>query len=200
MKKYLYVKRAMDILISFFLLLFLLPIFLLTAVAIYMDSPGPVIFRQVRLGKNGTEFVLYKFRSMQVGAENVGTKQYSFENDPRVTRVGKIIRKCSIDELPQLFNILRGDMSLIGFRPPLIYHPWTYEKYSEYQRKMFTLRPGVTGWAQVHGRKTIDWEQRIEMNIWYAEHVSFWLDMKILLMTVRVLFDFKDNVNTKTTV
>ena len=148
-----YIKRYIDVGVSVFGLVITLPVLLITAVAIKLDSEGNVLFRQKRLGKDGKEFTIYKFRSMFMNAEKTGSGQYSFKGDPRVTRVGKIIRATSIDELPQFLNIIKGDMSLIGFRPPLTYHPWSVEKYTDEQKKMFSVRPGVTGWAQVHGRK-----------------------------------------------
>ena len=141
---------------------------------------------------------MYKFRSMCVGAEKGGV--YSDNKDSRVTKVGKFIRATSIDELPQLVNILKGDMALIGFRSPLTYHPWPWSEYTEEQKKMFNVRPGITGWAQVNGRKTVEWNKRIELNGWYAEHVSFWLDVKILFMTVFKVLTNADNENVGETV
>ena len=194
-----YIKRYIDVGVSVFGLVITLPVLLITAVAIKLDSEGNVLFRQKRLGKDGKEFTIYKFRSMCMNAEKTGSGQYSFKGDPRVTRVGKIIRATSIDELPQFLNIIKGDMSLIGFRPPLTYHPWSVEKYTDEQKKMFSVRPGVTGWAQVHGRKEVQWEDRINMGVWYAENVSFLLDMKILGMTVVKVLTNVNNENTVVT-
>lgn len=194
-----YIKRYIDVGVSVFGLVITLPVLLITAVAIKLDSEGNVLFRQKRLGKDGKEFTIYKFRSMCMNAEKTGSGQYSFKGDPRVTRVGKIIRATSIDELPQFLNIIKGDMSLIGFRPPLTYHPWSVEKYTDEQKKMFSVRPGVTGWAQVHGRKEVQWEGRINMGVWYAENVSFLLDMKILGMTVVKVLTNVNNENTVVT-
>lgn len=195
-----YLKRIFDIIGALAGMIIASPLLLLTAAAIKLDSPGPVIFRQKRLGKGGREFEMYKFRSMTVNAEHTGSGQYSFQGDPRVTRVGRFIRASSIDELPQFINILIGDMSFIGFRPPLTYHPWPLDQYTQEQRKMFSLRPGVTGWAQVHGRKDIPWTRRIELNGWYAENLSFALDMKIFFMTIRKVLSNQNNVNTTLTV
>lgn len=197
---YLTIKRLLDIIISACSLFILWPFLIIVAIAIKIDSKGPAIFKQKRLGKNGRPFTIYKFRSMTVGAEHAGTGQYSFEGDPRVTKVGAFIRKYSIDELPQLINILLGDMSLIGFRPPLTYHPWPYKKYTKEQRKMFKVKPGVTGWAQIHGRKTVDWNERIKLNNWYVDNVSFLVDLKIFFITIIKVLKNEDNVNTKTTV
>lgn len=151
-KKYMAFKRGMDIAISGIGLIIASPIMLLTAVLIKIDSPGKVLFMQDRIGKDGKVFKIAKFRSMRTGAEHTGSGVYSGKNDARVTRVGKFIRATSIDELPQLFNILKGDMSLIGPRPPLTYHPWTIDKYTDEQMHMFDVRPGITGWAQIHSR------------------------------------------------
>jgi sugar transferase EpsL len=170
----------------------------IVAILIKLDSPGPVFFKQPRLGRYGKVYIMYKFRSMYVGAEKGGV--YSDSHDSRVSRVGKIIRKTSIDELPQLWNVLKGDCSLIGFRSPLIYHPWSWEDYTEEHRKMFNLRPGITGWAQVHGRKTVEWNDRIAINIWYAENCSFLLDVKILFMTFFKVLRNSDNENIGETV
>ena len=136
---------------------------------------------------------MYKFRSMVVNAEAGGV--YSDNNDPRITKVGNFLRKTSIDELPQFINIIKGDMSFIGFRPPLTYHPWPFEEYTEEQKKMFNVRPGISGWAQVNGRKTVEWHKRIELNVWYAENVSLFLDIKIALMTVFKVLRNSDNEN-----
>ena len=182
------------------MLLITSPILLIVAVAIKIESPGPVIFKQTRLGRYGKPFTIYKFRSMCINAEKTGTGQYSFKNDPRVTKVGRIIRALSIDELPQLINIIKGDMSLIGFRPPLTYHPWPFEKYTEEQKKMFNVRPGITGWAQIHGRKDVQWSDRIEMGIYYAENVSFLLDLRIFFITIWKVVSNADNENTSITV
>ena len=160
-----YIKRMIDILISLIGIIVLFPLFLVVAFLIKIDSKGPIFFRQKRLGKHGKEFEIIKFRSMCVGAEKQGTGQYSYQGDPRVTKVGNVLRKTSIDELPQFINILKGDMSLIGFRPPLTYHPWKYSEYTDEQKKMFDIKPGVTGWAQINGRKEVKWIKRIEMNI-----------------------------------
>lgn len=195
-----FIKRIFDIFVAVAALIALSPILLLVSLLIKIDSPGPIIFKQTRLGLFGKEFEIYKFRSMRVGAENTGSGQYSFKGDPRVTRVGRFIRATSIDELPQLINILKGDMSLIGFRPPLTYHPWAYSDYSEEQKKMFSLRPGITGWAQIHGRKGIPWNDRIEMNIWYAENITFWLDIVIFFQTIVKILSNADNENTGVTV
>ena len=176
-------------------------LYLILAIAIKIDNPkGPVIFKQERLGKNGKVYWMYKFRSMKVGAEHTGSGVYSNDKDDRITRIGHFLRKTSLDEIPQLFNILKGDMSFVGFRSPLTYHPWKWEEYTDEQRKMFTLKPGITGWAQVNGRKTVEWNQRIELNVWYAENVSFLLDIKIFFMTVFKVFANSDNENTDETV
>ncbi len=156
----------------------------LIAILIKLDSKGPVLFKQERLGKNGVPFRIWKFRSMFVGAEKQGSGVYSYKGDSRVTRVGKVIRATSIDELPQLVNVLKGDMALIGPRPALTYHPWSFEQYTEHQKHMFDVLPGVTGWAQVHGRKEVPWPERIELNVWYAKNMSLLLDMKIFFMTI----------------
>lgn len=189
-----------DIGISLCVLVILSPIFLIAAVAIKCESPGPVIFKQKRLGKDGEEFYIYKFRSMVQNAEHTGSGVYSGKNDARVTKVGKIIRAASIDELPQAVNMLKGDMSLIGPRPPLTYHPWPLAEYTAEQKGMFEVRPGITGWAQVHGRKDVEWNKRIEMNVWYVDHVSFLLDAKIFFMTIFKVATNADNENVGETV
>ena len=189
------VKRTLDIILAVLALVVLSPVILLAALAVKLTSKGPVIFRQQRLGLGGKPFAFYKFRSMVVDAERTGSGVYSGKGDPRVTKVGRILRATSIDELPQLINILKGDMSLIGPRPPLTYHPWPIDQYTPHQRRMFEVRPGVTGWAQVNGRKCVEWHDRINMNVWYVDNASLGLDLKILGMTLKTLVHTKDNVN-----
>jgi lipopolysaccharide/colanic/teichoic acid biosynthesis glycosyltransferase len=192
------IKRIMDFTLSLMGLIILAVPMLIVAAAIKLESKGPVIFKQDRIGYKGDVYKMYKFRSMCVGAEKGGV--YSDKTDTRVTKVGKFIRATSIDELPQLVNVLKGDMSLVGFRSPLTYHPWTWSEYTEEQKKMFDVRPGITGWAQVNGRKTVEWNKRIELNVWYAEHVSFLLDMKILFLTIFKVLINADNENVGKTV
>lgn len=199
-EKYLAFKRAMDIIIAAAGLIITSPVLLITAILIKLDSPGPVLFMQERIGKDGKVFRIAKFRSMCTGAEHTGSGVYSGKNDARVTRVGRVIRATSIDELPQLYNILKGDMSLIGPRPPLTYHPWTIDQYTEEQFHMFDVRPGITGWAQVHGRKDVEWNKRIRLNVWYVRHISFWLDVKIFFMTIIKVLRNEDNENVGETV
>ena len=136
---------------------------------------------------------------MCVGAEHMGSGVYSGADDARVTKVGRILRALSIDELPQLVNILRGEMSFIGPRPPLTYHPWPLETYTKEQLHMFAVRPGMTGWAQVHGRKDVEWHKRIQLNCWYVDHVSFWLDIRIFFLTVFQVLKNENNVNVGAT-
>ena len=188
-------KRVFDIVLSAVALVVLSPVLLVTCFAIKAESPGPAIFRQQRLGRGGKEFTFLKFRSMRLNSEHTGSGVYSEEGDPRVTKVGRFIRATSIDELPQLWNILRGDMSIVGPRPPLTYHPWPIDAYDAEQLHMFDVRPGLTGWAQVHGRKAVEWHGRIEMNVWYTRNYSLWLDLKILFMTVLKVLVNADNVN-----
>ena len=195
-----HIKRKLDILVGSFVLLLFWPVMLVTAVAIKLDSPGPVIFRQERLGYKGKVFHMYKFRSMKVNSEHTGSGVYSDKNDSRVTRVGRIIRATSIDELPQAVNMVLGDMSLVGPRPPLTYHPWPIEEYTPEQRHMFDVRPGITGWAQIHGRKDVEWHKRIRLNNWYVNHCSFRLDVIILFRTIFKVLSNADNENKGETV
>lgn len=167
-----------------------------TALAIKLESKGPALFIQERIGRGAEIFKIYKFRSMCVGAEHTGTGVYSGADDVRVTKVGRIIRALSIDELPQLLNIIKGDMSFIGPRPPLTYHPWEISEYTPFQLRMFEVRPGITGWAQVNGRKEVEWHERIRLNVWYVDHMSLALDVKILFMTFFKVLKNEDNVNT----
>jgi len=196
--KYIDIKYKLDKILAVLGLIILAPLMLIIGIAIKLDSPGPVIYKQNRIGRNGKIFQMYKFRSMYVGAEKKGV--YERKKDPRVTNVGRIIRRSSLDELPQLINVLKGEMSLIGPRPPLAYHPWPYEKYTEEQKKMFQIKPGITGWAQVNGRKDVEWTKRIEMNIEYVENMSFLFDLKIFVLTVIKVIIMEGNLNTKRTV
>lgn len=194
------VKRFLDVTASFLGLVLLFPLLLAVSLLIKIDSRGPVIFRQKRIGRNGKVFEIYKFRSMCVGAEKTGSGVYSGKGDARVTRIGKILRATSIDELPQLLNILKGEMSFVGPRPPLTYHPWKYEEYTDFQKRMFEVRPGITGWAQVNGRKDVEWHKRIELNVWYVDHMSLLLDIKIMFMTAFKVLTNADNENSGATV
>ena len=196
-----YVKVALDTIISVVFLILFWWLYALIALAVKIDDPsGPAIFKQERLGKHGKVYWMYKFRSMRVGAEHTGSGVYSNDHDERVTRVGRFLRKSSLDELPQLFNVIYQNMGIVGPRSPLTYHPKRFNEYTSEQRHMFDVRPGITGWAQVHGRKTVEWNKRIEMNCWYADHVSLWLDIKILFMTVFKVLANKDNENIGETV
>lgn len=195
-----FIKRLLDIVLSVLGIVICCIPMLIIAIAIKIDSPGPVIFKQKRLGYKGKVYEIWKFRSMCVGAEQTGSGVYSGKGDARVTRVGNILRKTSLDELPQFFNTLVGSMSFVGPRPPMTYHPWPWEKYTDEQRRMFDVRPGITGWAQVNGRKEVEWHRRIEMNVWYVDHVSFWLDLKIIWLTVWKVVSNADNENTGATV
>ena len=194
------IKRAIDIILSIIGIALLALPMLLIAIIIKIDSPGPVLFKQKRIGYKGKEFTIYKFRTMCIGAEQMGSGVYSNNDDPRITKVGNLLRKTSLDEIPQFFNTLVGTMSFIGPRPPLTYHPWPIDQYTEEQLKMFDVRPGITGWAQINGRKGVEWHQRIQLNVWYVEHVSLALDLKIAFRTVQKVFSNADNENHGETV
>jgi lipopolysaccharide/colanic/teichoic acid biosynthesis glycosyltransferase len=155
------------------------------ALAVKLTDGGPVLYRQLRVGKNGVDFELLKLRTMVVDAERQGAGFAVDRGDPRITRVGRVLRGLSLDELPQLWNVLRGDMSLVGPRPTLRYQ---VERYTERQRRRLEVKPGLTGWAQVHGRAGLPWEQRIDLDVWYVDHRSPWVDLKILARTPLALF------------
>ena len=161
------------------------PLLAASAIAIKLEDGGPVLFRQTRVGKDGVDFELLKLRTMVVGAEQKGAGFAVDRGDSRITRVGRILRKTSIDELPQLWNVVRGEMSMIGPRPTLRYQ---VERYTARQRKRLDVLPGLTGWAQIHGRATLPWDERIELDVWYVEHRSPRIDLKILLRTPLSLF------------
>ena len=161
------------------------PVLAAAAVAIKLDDRGPVLYRQRRVGQHGREFELLKLRTMVVGAEAQGAGWAVNRGDPRITRVGRALRRLSLDELPQLWNVVRGEMSLVGPRPTLRYQ---VERYTPRQRRRLDVKPGITGWAQVHGRAALPWDERIELDVWYVENRSPWLDLKILARTPRALF------------
>lgn len=189
-----YGKRAIGFCISLVMLIILSPLLLIIAIIVKLDSKGPAVFVQDRLTLGGRVFKMYKFRTMVVDAEKMGTGAYSFEHDPRITKAGNILRKLSLDELLQLINIVKGDMGFVGPRPILTYHPCRYEDYSDEEKTVFTVRPGISGWAQVNGRNSVDWEERFKLNEWYVQHVSFWLDIKIVFMTLAQVFSRKEIV------
>lgn len=179
------IKRALDILLSGFGLLVLALPFGLAAVAIKRDSAGAVFFRYPRVGKNGRVFIPFKFRTMVEGAMEEGLGTTLSASDPRVTRVGRFLRRWAIDELPQLWNVLKGEMSLVGPRPTFAYQ---VERYDAFQRRRLEVRPGITGWAQINGRNAIDWPTRIQLDVWYVDNATLWLDFKILVKTLWLAF------------
>jgi lipopolysaccharide/colanic/teichoic acid biosynthesis glycosyltransferase len=179
------VNRALDLAGASLGLAAASPLFGLAALAIKLEDRGPVLYRQTRVGQDGRDFELLKLRTMVVGAEQLGAGYAVNEGDTRITRVGRLLRRLSLDELPQLWNVVRGDMSLIGPRPTLRYQ---VERYTPRQRRRLEVKPGITGWAQVHGRASLPWAERIELDVWYVEHRSPWLEAKILVKTPLALF------------
>jgi lipopolysaccharide/colanic/teichoic acid biosynthesis glycosyltransferase len=179
------VNRAVDALSAALGLAVASPLLAASAVAIKLEDGGPVLYRQVRVGKDGEDFELLKLRTMVVGAEKKGAGFAVDAGDSRITRVGRLLRRTSVDELPQLWNVLRGEMSLVGPRPTLRYQ---VEQYTARQRRRLDVRPGLTGWAQVNGRATLPWDERIELDVWYVEHRSPRVDLAILLRTPLALF------------
>jgi lipopolysaccharide/colanic/teichoic acid biosynthesis glycosyltransferase len=179
------VNRAADVALAGFGLVVASPFLAAAMLAVKLEDGGPVLFRQTRVGKDGEDFELLKLRSMVVDAERRGAGYAVDRGDARITRVGRLLRRSSVDELPQLWNVLRGDMSVIGPRPTLRYQ---VERYTGRQRRRLEVRPGLTGWAQIHGRATLPWADRIELDVWYVEHRSPRVDLTILLRTPLVLF------------
>lgn len=199
-KGYLVIKRILDIVISFMGIIFLSPIFLIVGLLIKVeDGNGNVIFKQVRVGKDGKEFVMYKFRSMVANAEELKAKLmdqneaigpvFKIKNDPRVTKVGRFIRKTSIDELPQLFNVLKGDMSLVGPRPPL---PEEVVQYTPYEWQRLSVKPGLTCYWQVSGRSSLPFDEWVRLDLKYIQERNLLVDLKLIIRTVFVLFGSKN--------
>lgn len=185
-----FIKRVTDFIISLLALILSIPIIILTAIAIKLDSKGPVFFIQDRTGFQGKTFKMIKFRGMVVNALEIGP-ELTQENDPRVTRVGRILRRTSIDEIPQFINVLLGDMSIIGPRPEIIS---ITKKYNEYQRMVFNYKPGITGISQINGRQLLTPEQRIEMELDYYKKENFWNDLIIIIRTFHVVYSNKGNI------
>jgi lipopolysaccharide/colanic/teichoic acid biosynthesis glycosyltransferase len=177
-------SRVLDIVLAGIGLVLAAPLLLIAAVAIKLDSRGPVIYRQRRVGMDGQQFEVYKLRTMRLGADPVGVGTPVLEDDPRVTRVGGLLRRFSLDELPNLVNVLRGELAIVGPRPTLAAQ---VELYTERQRRRLEVKPGITGWAQVNGRAGIPWEERIELDVWYVDNRSLALDLRILARTARLL-------------
>jgi undecaprenyl phosphate N,N'-diacetylbacillosamine 1-phosphate transferase len=178
------VKDCLDFLGSLTGLILLSPFIFFMGILIRLDSPGPAFFRQERIGKDGKPFISYKFRSMVDKAVTMGLGLNVAVDDERITRVGKFLRNTSFDELPQLFNVLKGEMSLVGPRPTLGYQ---VKLYDAIQRRRLQVKPGITGWAQINGRNAIPWEDRIKFDVWYVDNWSLWLDLKILGRTIRTV-------------
>lgn len=164
-------------------LILLSPIFIAVGILIKIDSKGPILFKQERLGKDGKVFTIYKFRTMVENAEKMGDGIFIYEGDNRITKLGDFLRRTSLDELPQLINILLGDMSFVGPRPPITYYPWKYEEYEERKKQRFKMKPGITGLAQIKGRNDLEWDEKIEYDIEYLRNFTFFLDLKILYKT-----------------
>jgi len=188
----LFLKRVFDITSSFIGLIILSPLFLIIAVLIKIDTRGPIIFKQSRLGKRGKEFKIWKFRTMINNVEGKGTGVFTNVSDPRITRMGKFLRRTSLDEIPQLFNVLFGSMSVVGPRPPVTYHPYKIDNYPEEYVKRFDMKPGITGYAQVIGRNTLTWEERFELDKKYISKFNLILDMVIIIKTFFVFSNKKD--------
>ncbi len=178
-------KRLFDIIFSFFGLIVLTPLFLIISVLIKLDSKGPIFFRYERIGKDGKSFKPFKFRTMIRGAIKKGLGYNITENDKRITKIGRFFREWGIDELPQLINVLKGEMSLVGPRPTFKYQ---VEKYNDFQKKRLKVLPGITGLAVIKGRNLLTWEERIKYDVWYVENWSIWLDLKILSKTFYLIF------------
>jgi undecaprenyl phosphate N,N'-diacetylbacillosamine 1-phosphate transferase len=176
-------KRILDFMMAACALVLLLPIFIFTGIIIKLDSPGPVFFSQERAGLRGRRFRMLKFRTMIENAAGMGSGLYVAQDDSRITRVGKVLRRLSLDELPQLLHILTGEMSLVGPRPALPYH---VEHYTERQARRLQMRPGLTGWSQVNGRNLLSWPERLEKDAWYVDHFSLLLDARVLFRTPAV--------------
>jgi exopolysaccharide biosynthesis polyprenyl glycosylphosphotransferase len=193
------IKQILDFIFAIILLILLSPIMIITAVLIKIDSKGPIIFKQKRIGKNGKHFTIYKFRTMVENAEIMGTGLDSYENDFRVTKIGKFLRNSSLDEFPQLFNVLKGDMSFIGPRPPVTYHPYKYEDYPEYAKRRFAVKPGVTGYAQINGRNELSWDEKFKYDLFYVDNISFILDFKILILTIFKVIKMEGSYDLKKT-
>ena len=184
---YLVIKRLLDIIFSSILFFSFIPIMLLSMVLIKIESKGPALFLDRRIGLRGNAFNLYKLRTMYQNSP----RGFVLDNDPRVTKIGSILRKASLDEIPQFINVLKGEMSLVGPRPDIVKN---YQKYDEKTKKRLTLRPGITGWAQVNGRSRISWDERYRFDLEYIDNVSFRFDLKIVLLTIKNVILMK-NIN-----
>jgi lipopolysaccharide/colanic/teichoic acid biosynthesis glycosyltransferase len=178
------VSRALDLVLGAVLLAVASPLLALAAIAIRLESRGPVFYRQLRVGRGGEPFQLWKLRTMVPGAETMGAGIYVIEGDPRITRVGRLLRRFSLDELPNLVNVLRGEMALVGPRPTV---QEQVDRYTDRQRRRLEVKPGITGWAQINGRTSLPWPERIELDVWYVENRSLRLDLRILMRTARLL-------------
>jgi lipopolysaccharide/colanic/teichoic acid biosynthesis glycosyltransferase len=177
-------SRVLDVVLAGLLLLVAAPLLALAALAIRVESRGPVFYRQLRVGRDGESFELWKLRTMVPGAESMGAGIYVLDGDPRITRVGRMLRRFSLDELPNLVNVLRGDMAIVGPRPTV---QEQVDRYTDRQRRRLEVKPGTTGWAQINGRTSLPWPDRIELDVWYVEHRSMRLDLRILARTARML-------------
>jgi lipopolysaccharide/colanic/teichoic acid biosynthesis glycosyltransferase len=178
------VSRALDLVVAAVLLVVAAPLLALAALAIRLESRGPVFYRQLRVGRGGEPFELWKLRTMVPGAEATGAGIYVIEGDPRITRVGRLLRRFSLDELPNLVNVLKGEMAIVGPRPTVREQ---VDRYTERQLRRLEVKPGITGWAQINGRTSLPWPERIELDVWYVEHRSLRLDLRILAKTARML-------------
>jgi lipopolysaccharide/colanic/teichoic acid biosynthesis glycosyltransferase len=178
------VSRALDVLLAALLLVVTAPLLALAALAIRLESRGPVFYRQRRVGRHGRPFELWKLRTMVRGAESMGAGVYVLEGDPRITRVGRLLRRFSFDELPNLVNVLRGEMAMVGPRPTV---QEQVDRYTDRQLRRLEVKPGITGWAQINGRTSLPWPERIELDVWYVEQRSLRLDLRILARTARML-------------